>query len=141
MPHGRKLQSCLSQVLIGPGVTLVCEHMFVPRYTRPDTIPYVTFRTAVEAGDLQRVQHLAKSVRGVKLDDALRICRLTATASRTSMSALAVRCRRALEARGVPRYPTTCRKLAEAPRRRGSRGAMETSSRAWRGGSDGEGTF
>ena len=77
--------------------------MFVPRYTRPDTIPYVTFRTAVEAGDLQRVQHLAKSVRGVKLDDALRICLLIRDGDQDRHERAAVRWlgRFALEARGV----------------------------------------
>ncbi len=74
-----------------------------PRYTRTDTIPYVTFRAAVDAGDLHRVQQLARHVGGVKLHDALRICIMLRDGDRQRYGRAAVRWvgRFALEARGV----------------------------------------
>jgi hypothetical protein len=76
----------------------------LPRYTRSDSIPYASFRAAVDGGNLQRVQQLAKSLGGpVKLDDALRICLLMRDGDPERYERAAVRWlgRFALEARGV----------------------------------------
>ena len=74
-----------------------------PRYTRPDTIPYVTFRAALDAGDLARVLQLAKHVGTVKLVDGLRICILLRDGDRQRYGRAAVRWlgRFGLEARGA----------------------------------------
>lgn len=47
--------------------------MFV---TMTNTIPYVLFRQALDAGDLARVRALASEMPRVQLEDALRICLL-----------------------------------------------------------------
>jgi hypothetical protein len=76
----------------------------LPRYTRSDSIPYATFRAAVDVGNLARVQQLAKSLGGpVKLADALRICLLLRDGDPERYERAAVRWvgRFALEARGV----------------------------------------
>ena len=58
---------------------------------------------ALDAGDLERVQQLARSVSGVKLEDALRICLLMRDGDQERYERAAVRWlgRFALEARGV----------------------------------------
>lgn len=58
---------------------------------------------ALDAGDLQRVQQLARSVGRVKLDDALRVCLLMREGQPDLYERAAVRWlgRFALEARGV----------------------------------------
>lgn len=75
-----------------------------PRYTRTDAIPYATFRAAIDSGNLERVQQLARSISGsVKLHDALRIVLMLREAGRDRYERAAVRWvgRFALEARGV----------------------------------------
>ncbi len=67
-------------------------------------MPYTAFRSAIDSGNLERVQQLAKSISGsVKLHDALRIVLMLRGAGRERYDRAAVRWlgRFALEARGV----------------------------------------
>jgi hypothetical protein len=69
--------------------------------TAPNTIPYVIFRQALDAGDLVRVRSLAAEMPRIGLEDALRICLLMRDHDGYERAAVRWLGRFALEARTV----------------------------------------
>lgn len=69
--------------------------------TGSDTIPYVIFRQALDAGDLSRVRSLAADMPRIGLEDALRICLLMRDHDGYERAAVRWLGRFALEARDV----------------------------------------
>lgn len=69
--------------------------------TGSNTIPYVIFRQALDAGDLTRVRSLAADMPRIGLEDALRICLLMRDHDGYERAAVRWLGRFALEARAV----------------------------------------